>query len=151
MKTETISIQDLNPGDKIFVKWPENREKPNWWKLPEIVTVKAVDIQNSRVDIKETGGLCLKENEFQKITDMPKPEPGDHITFYLDQWDNSGLKFQKEFTALVKKVDVDPMKRRDPKCIVIVNQERYGIPFTEIKSLQKNKIQEKAQQLAFQL
>ena len=72
MKTQLTPITDLQPGDKVFVAWPADREKPEWWKLPEVVTVKKV-ITDGTVTIKETGGLCLKAPELHRVIDPMAP------------------------------------------------------------------------------
>lgn len=136
MKTQLTPITELNPADRIFVPWPADREKPEWWKLPEVLTVKAIELPNV-VILKDTGGLCLKETTFKKVIDAPVPEAGDLITFDLDHYDEAGLLGYKEHTVPVERICLDPMKKLEPKCIVTVNGEDYGIPFSEVKDHQK--------------
>lgn len=144
MKTQPTPITDLNLGDKIYVPWPKDREKPEWFLLPEVVTVKRIELP-STVIIAESGGLCLKETSFQKVMGIPTPESGDLITFDLDHYDSNGLKGYKEHTAIVKSTCYDPMKVHPPKCIVTVEGEDYGIPFSEVKHLEKKATKELSQ------
>lgn len=74
-KTELVSIKDLNLGDRLFVEWPSDRKRPEGWNIPEIVTVRRVDVRKRQVDINETGGLCLEAEEFHRIITAPLPEP----------------------------------------------------------------------------
>lgn len=141
MKTQITPIGQLQPGDKVYVQWPADRKKPEWWKLPDELTVKAVNITKGTVDVKETGGLCLQAPELYKVIYI-EPSPGDTITFILETWNDLGLKEDKEVTAVVERTDFDPLKRREPKCIVWVDGKNYGIPFSEIKSLQKKQSQQ---------
>ena len=135
-KTQTTPIEELNPEDKLYIPWPSDREKPQSWKIPEIVTVKRVELP-STVLIKESGGLCLQDKWFQKVIDAAQPEAGDMITFDLDHYDANGFKVYKEHTTEVRKTSFDPMKVHPPKCIVNVDGEDYGIPFSEVKCLEK--------------
>lgn len=57
---------------------------------------------------------------------------GQYITFYLDVWEGNS-HFVKEFKAIIIALCHDPLRRHESKCIVIVENERYGIPLSEIK------------------
>lgn len=147
MKTAPTSITELNPGDKIFVPWPADRKKPDWWKLPEVLTVRAVNISAGTVDIKESGGLNLKAPELNKVIDIPTPEAGDTITFTMEWLNDMELWEDKQFTAKVNSVCYDPMKRHKPKCIVTIEGEDYGITFDMISNIEK----QTSQKVEFQL
>lgn len=136
MKTELVPIHELNPGDKVFVEWPKDQEKPKWHKLPEVLTVKEVDLHKSQVSIKESGGLCLEAKELHRVLGEPTPEPGDEITFMLETFE-TGFNVPKEHSAKVIRVSRDPMKKMEPKCIVEVKEEEYGIRLSDIIKLQK--------------
>lgn len=145
MKTQLTPISELNPGDKIFVPWPEGKERPEWFKLPEVITVRKVNITAGTVDIEETGGLNLKETQFNRVIDIPEPEAGDKITFLMDWYNDLGLREDKIFTTEVNHISRDPMKVHKPKCIVTIEGEDYGITFDMISKIEKPAIQKEAQ------
>jgi len=83
MKTQTTPIEQLKPGDKIFV--PRHKNTPSYF--PEILTVKRINLKESLVHIEETGGLALKTKSFEKvIVPKPKAEPkpiqNDQLSFF---------------------------------------------------------------------
>lgn len=138
MKTQTAPIEALHPGDKIFLPWPADRPRPEWHTLPEVITVRRVNITLGTVDIEETGGLNLKGSEFNRVVGIPEPEAGDKITFMIDNWYNElGLREDKIFTAQVSSICKDPIKRHKPKCIVTIKGEDYGITFDMIHKIEK--------------
>lgn len=137
MKTQLTPISELEPGDKIRVTWPEGKPKPEWWKLPEVLTVRRVNLHSGTVDVEETGGLNLKEKEFSKIIDLPVPEAGDTITFTMEWLNDMDLWEDKQFTAQVNSVCKDPMKQHKSKCIVTIEGEDYGITFDMISTIRK--------------
>lgn len=133
MKTQKTPITELQPGDKLYVPWTADHKKTEQRKLPDVVTVKEV-LLPATVNIKETGGLCLLGKEFNKVIPI-LPEAGDTITFDAQSF-NETIKGCL-WTTEVKSLCLDPLKKREPKCIVTVDGENYGIPFSEIKSIQK--------------
>lgn len=136
METIKTSLKDLQPGDKIFVEWPSDRIKPNWWKLPDIVTVREVDLKKGQVMIRESGGLCLESKELDKIKEI-NPVPGDTIVFNMETYNDLNLCVNNEFRAVVESISTDPLKRREPNYIVTIDGEAYGIPFSDIKKIEK--------------
>lgn len=137
MKTELTPISELNPGDKIYMPWPTDKERPEWFKVPEVVTVRKVNISSGTVDIEETGGLNLKESEFNLVVDIPEPEAGDTVTFIMEWLNEIDLWEDKIFTAQVNSICKDPLKRHKPKCMVTIEGESYGIPFDMISKIEK--------------
>jgi len=83
MKTKTTPIEELEPGDKIYI--PRSKLAPS--KFPEVLTVKRINLKESLVHIEETGGLALKTKSFEKvIVPKPKAEPkpiqNDQLSFF---------------------------------------------------------------------
>lgn len=147
MKTETKNISELEPGDKIYLPWLSDQDKPEWHKLPEVVTVKR--LEGLQIIIEESGGICLtavEQKEFQ-VVQVENPEAGDVITFNMEWFNALRLKEYREFSETVVRISKDPMKFHKPKCIVIIENEEYGIPFSEVIQVQKKKIQESKPQL----
>lgn len=136
MRTETAKIEDLSPGDKLYIRWSESEPRPKWHKLSDIVTVKS--IENDRtVLIEESGGLCLQAKDFQRLLDLQEPESGDTITFKMEWFNDLKLKEYREFTEKVERISKDPMKKLKTKCIVLIENEEYGITFDMISKIEK--------------
>jgi hypothetical protein len=129
MKTTTTHISQLTPGDKLFVPKPAT---PTYSKMPEILTVKRIELHNQTVIIEESGGLCLVAPEYQKIQTL-QPQPGDTITFDLEYWDDHGFEKTKEHSVKVLSIITDPLKRHETKCRVNINGQDHGVPLSQIK------------------
>lgn len=141
MKTKTIPTADLNPGDKIYIPWPEDREKPNWWKTPDVLTVRKCE--GPDVYFRELGGLSFNKKECEKIIDTPEPVAGDLITFSLKLENELGITADKEFSAVVKEIVYDPKKEKEPECLVKVEEYNItsNIPISRVKNIEKQKSQ----------
>ena len=63
MKTQTVTIKELQPDDQVFIK--RTPDYPVWHTLREILTVRETD--GDVVLIKESGGLCLKADTYEKV------------------------------------------------------------------------------------
>jgi len=57
---------------------------------------------------------------------------GGFISFNLDVWDQSGKHFLKKVQSKVLDVCIDPLGRHETKYSVIINNEAFGIPKSEI-------------------
>lgn len=137
MKTELIPTSELQPGDKLFIPWPEDQDKPEWHRLPEVVTVKR--IEGRKIIIEESGGLCIEtveQKEFNRVI-ADEPKAGDTITFKMEWFNDIGLMEIKEFRLKVIRISRDPMKNHKPKCIVEISDEQYGITFDMISNIEK--------------
>lgn len=58
--------------------------------------------------------------------------PNSIISFYLEVWDNNGVKSLKLFTSMVKRIIHDPLKKHETKLLVVINNDSYGIPVSEV-------------------
>lgn len=139
MQTQLTPVKELQPGDKVYVEWPADLVKPEWHTLPDVLTVK--EVFAGIVKIRESGGLCLEAHDLFKVIEI-NPVPGDTITFDIETFNEFGEGPPKECMAIVERTDFDPLKKREPKCIVTVDGEAYGIPFSEIKAIQKKQPQQ---------
>lgn len=59
---------------------------------------------------------------------------GQFISFDLETWVNEDMIFV-EFKAKISRLCIDPLNRHESKCIVSVNENAYGIPFSRIKEV----------------
>jgi len=135
MITETTSIQQLNPGDKIYLPWPEGHEKPHWYKTPDILTIRKCI--GSDIYFREVGGMCLTAKEVEKIKGTAEPVPGNLITFFISIKNDLIINSEKEFSAVVKEIIYDPNKENEPECLVYVEENFYQIPFSKIRNIEK--------------
>ena len=58
-------IENLHPGDKLFIKAPD--QKPEWYKHPEVLTIRKIDVSKSEVYLKEIKPNSLLEECVEKI------------------------------------------------------------------------------------
>ena len=58
-------------------------------------------------------------------------EINQFITVQIETWKNGILKLENHRT-IVLDICNDPLKINEPKCGIIINNEEYGIPFSEI-------------------
>jgi len=63
MKTRTTPIEQLKPGDKIYIP----RAKKASSTFPEILSVKGINLKESTIDIEESGGFALKSKHFELV------------------------------------------------------------------------------------
>lgn len=61
-----------------------------------------------------------------------EPLKGGYITFLLDSWNNNGKHVLKLSKSQVLDICTDPLGIYEPKCSVEVNNDKYGIPFSQI-------------------
>lgn len=61
-------------------------------------------------------------------------EIGQKIVFDLETWIGEEIIF-KEFTSEILDICVDPCGRHESKCGVVINSNKYGIPFSQIKKV----------------
>lgn len=62
-------------------------------------------------------------------------EIGQKIVFDLETWADRDEMVMKETTAVILNFCHDPSTRHESKCIVQVDGQDYGIPFSEIKQI----------------
>jgi hypothetical protein len=60
--------------------------------------------------------------------------PGQIIVFDLETWIDDEM-IMKEHTAKILYLSIDPLRRHESKCLVMVNGEKYGIPFNRVKKV----------------
>ena len=60
--------------------------------------------------------------------------PGQLLVFDLEYYPN-GQETIREFTSMIKSICIDPMGFHPSKCIVEIEKEDYGIPFSEVKQV----------------
>ena len=61
-------------------------------------------------------------------------EIGQKIVFDLETWIGEEI-IMKEFTSEILDICIDPCGRHESKCGVIINFEKYGIPFSQVKKI----------------
>jgi len=128
-------IENLHPGDKLFIKAPD--QKPEWYKHPEVLTIRKIDVSKSEVYLKEISGVCLKENRFLKIFQDALPEPGDKVKFQLEEKSAQGFSIFNSYTSEVFDIEYDPTKSINPKCIVEVNGKKIGVDLYSVEKIQE--------------
>jgi len=60
--------------------------------------------------------------------------PGKVIFFDLETWPEDEM-VMKEFKAEILHLIIDPLGRHESKCMVMVDDKKYGIPFNRIKKV----------------
>lgn len=60
---------------------------------------------------------------------------GQKITFDIHTWPDNKNLVMKEVTSEIKDFIHDPLKRHESKCLVVFQDTKMGIPFSEIKEL----------------
>lgn len=60
--------------------------------------------------------------------------PGQIIVFDLETWPEDEM-VMKEFHAEILHLSIDPLGRHESKCMVTVNDAKYGIPFDRVKKV----------------
>lgn len=63
-----------------------------------------------------------------------KMKIGQKIVFDLEAWIGEEM-IMEEYTAEILDICIDPIGRHESKCGVVVNSEKYGIPFSQIKEV----------------
>ncbi len=58
---------------------------------------------------------------------------GQKITFDIHTWLNNKILVMKEVTSVIQDFIHDPLKRHESKCLVVFEDIKMGIPFSEIK------------------
>jgi hypothetical protein len=59
---------------------------------------------------------------------------GQNVVFDLEAWIGEEM-IMEEHTAEILDICIDPLGRHESKCIVTVDSEKYGIPFSQIKQV----------------
>jgi hypothetical protein len=63
---------------------------------------------------------------------IQKIKPGDQIAFKITQYDAMGCGIQVTEIAEVIRIITDPLNRHEPKCLVNINSQKYGIHLSEV-------------------
>lgn len=63
-----------------------------------------------------------------------KMKIGQKIVFDLEAWIGEEM-IMEEHTSEILDICIDPLGRHESKCGVLVDSEKYGIPFSRIKQV----------------